>query len=173
MHCAGSAMRRSYEEFTSTCSHVCHSHKQYWATAGGVSKCTSLMILFATMNVLLPLPKCGATQEWSNDAERKVRHVSEVERHARGKGRASDWRNHTLPPVVSALHASSIYSRTLHERHLTACMCPATGGQRRFEEEGIPWFERRWRRRCGVWFYTTSAGRNSSTAYAGQEISTC
>jgi hypothetical protein len=65
------------------------------------------------MNVLLHLPKCGATQEWSNDAERKVRHVSEVERHVRGKGRASNWRNHTLQPAVSALHFSSIF--------LTAC----------------------------------------------------
>ena len=146
MHCAGSAMRRSHEGFTSTSSHVCHSHKQCWATAGGVSKCTSPMSLFATMNVLLPLPKCQATQEWSNDAERKVRHVSEVERHARGKGRASDWRNHTLPPAVSALHASSIYFRTLHERHLTAGLCAATGGQRRFEEAARLRFERRWRR---------------------------
>jgi len=66
------------------------------------------------MNVLLPLPKFGATQEWSNDAERKLRHVSEVERHARGKGRASNWRNHTLQPAVSALHFSSIF--------LTACI---------------------------------------------------
>ena len=146
MHCAGSAMRRSYEEFTSTCSHVCHSHKQYWATAGGVFKCTSPMILLATMNVLLPLPICCATQEWSNDAERNVRHVSEVERHARGKGRAGDWRNHILPPAVSALHCWSIYSLTLHERHLTACMCAATGGERRFQEEGRPRIERRWRR---------------------------
>ena len=148
MHCAGSAMRRSHEGFTSTSSHVCHSHKQCWASAGGVSMCTSPMSLFATMNVLLPLPKCQATQEWSNDAKRKVRHhdVSEVERHARGKGRASDWRNHTLPPAVSALHASSIYFRTLHERHLTAGLCAATGGQRRFEEAARLRFERRWRR---------------------------
>jgi hypothetical protein len=102
-------MRRSHEGFTSTSSHVCHSHKQCWASAGGVSMCTSPMSLFATMNVLLPLPKCQATQEWSNDAERKVRHVSEVERHVRGKGR-----NHTLQPAVSALHFSSIF--------LTACI---------------------------------------------------
>ncbi len=173
MHCAGSAMRRSFEEFISTSSHVCHSRKQCWATAGGVLKCTSHMILLATMNVLLPLPKCGATQEWSNDAERNVRHVSEVERHAGGKGQTGDWHHHTLPPAVSALHASSIYLRTLHERHLTACMCPATGGQRRFEEEALPRFEGRWRRRSGVWLYATSAVWNSSTAYAGQENSTC
>jgi hypothetical protein len=37
-----------------------------------------------------------------------------VERHVRGKGRASNWRNHTLQPAVSALHFSSIF--------LTACI---------------------------------------------------
>ncbi len=89
----------------------------------------------------LPLPICGATQEWSNDAKRNVRHVSEVERHAREKGRAVDWCNHILPPVVSALHVLSIYSLTLCERHLTACMCAATGGERRFQEEGRPRIE--------------------------------
>ncbi len=74
MHCAGSAMQHSYEEFPSTCSHVCNLHKQCWATAGGVSKCMAPMILLATMNMSLPI--CCATQEWSNNAEHNVRHVS-------------------------------------------------------------------------------------------------
>ncbi len=146
MHCAGSAMRHSYEEFPSTCCHVCNSHKQCWASAGGVSKCMTPIVLLATMNVLLPLSKCCATQEWSNDAKCNVCHVSEVKRHARGKGRAGDWRNHMLPPVVCALHCWSIYLLTLHERHLTACMCAATRGERRFEEEARPRIERQWRR---------------------------
>ena len=64
--------------------------------------CMAPMKLLATINVHLPI--YGATQDWSNDAERNVRHVSEVERHARGKRRTVDWRNHIIPSVVSALH---------------------------------------------------------------------
>ncbi len=133
--------------------------------------CMAPMILLATMNVLLP--KCGATQEWSNDAKRNVRHVTEEERHARGKGRTVDWRNHILASVVSALHCSSIYSLTLRERHFTTCTCSVTGGERQFQEEGLPQIEQRWQRSSRVWMYTTSSVWNTTAAYAGQKISTC